>query len=185
MKIHKVLIPLDGSELSRQIVPYVQRLFSPVDTELILLRVTERPEGLVANPPRPVTMAWAEPFHESRQDIGLAGHPMYASQVWENVRSAAEQDLLPDEHVLKEAGYTVSVLIEDGDVMRTIVDVAEREAVDLVAMTTHCRTGLRRLVLGSVAEATLHELTVPLLLMHPVEHPVDDRETEDVATAVC
>ena len=183
MKTRKVLIPLDGSELSRQIVRYVQRLFSPADYELILLRVADRPEGLIANPARPVSAAWAEPFHESRQDIGLAGHPMYASQVWENVRSAAEQGLLPDEHVLKEAGYTVSVLIEDGDVVRTIVDVAEREAVDLVAMTTHCRTGLRRLVLGSVAEATLHELTVPLLLMRPVEHPVDDHEAADVATA--
>jgi nucleotide-binding universal stress UspA family protein len=129
-------------------------------------------------------MAWAEPFHESRQDIGLSGHPMYASQVRENVRSAAEQDLLPDEHVLREAGYNVSVLIEDGDVVRMIVDVAEREAVDLVAMTTHCRTGLRRLVLGSVAEATLHELTVPLLLMRPIEQCVGDRDTEDVTTAV-
>src|SRR5262245_10226981 len=119
MKIHKVLIPLDGSELSRQIVCYVRQLFCPADCELILLRVTERPEGLIANPPRPVSIAWGEPFHESRQDIGLAGHPMYASQVWENVRSAAEHDLLPDEHVLKEAGYSVSVLIEDGDVVRT------------------------------------------------------------------
>jgi nucleotide-binding universal stress UspA family protein len=184
MQTHKVLIPLDGSNLSRQIVRYVQRLYSPADCELILLRVTEPPEGLIANPPRPVSAAWREPLHESRQDVELAEHPTYASQVWENVRSAAEHDLLPDLHALKEAGYTVSVLIESGEAARTIVDVAEREAVDLVAMATHGRTGLRRLVLGSVAEAALHELSVPLLLMRPVEHGVGSRAAADTAIGI-
>lgn len=170
MKTCKVLIPLDGSGLSRQIVRHVQRLFRPADCELILLRVTDPPEGLIANPPRPVSAAWKMPLYESRQDVELAEHPTYASQVWENVRSAAEHDLLPDVRALKEAGYTVSVLVQSGDAARTIVDVAEREAVDLVAMATHGRTGLRRLVLGSVTESALHELAVPLLLIRPFDH---------------
>ena len=48
MKTYKILVPLDGSGLSRQIVGYVQRLFRPADCELIILRVTEPPDGLLA-----------------------------------------------------------------------------------------------------------------------------------------
>jgi nucleotide-binding universal stress UspA family protein len=184
MKTYKVLMPLDGSALSRQIVGYVQRLFRPADCELIVLRVTEPPEGLLANPPRPVSMAWRTPLHESLYDAQLSKHPTYASQVWENVRATAESELLPDVRALKEAGYAVSVLIQPGDPVRTIVDVAERQAVDAVAMATHGRTGLRRMVLGSVAEAVLRELTVPLVLVRPFEAKLDARTVEvDVAEA--
>jgi nucleotide-binding universal stress UspA family protein len=172
MKTYKVLMPLDGSALSRQIVGYVQRLFRPADCELIVLRVTEPPEGLLANPPRPVSMAWRTPLHESLYDAQLSKHPTYASQVWENVRATAESELLPDVRALKEAGYAVSVLIQPGDPVRTIVDVAERQAVDAVAM------------LGSVAEAVLRELTVPLVLVRPFEAKLDARTVEvDVAEA--
>jgi nucleotide-binding universal stress UspA family protein len=169
MHTYKVLIPLDGSALSRQIVGHVQRLFRPADCELIILRVTEPAEGLIANPPLPVSDAWRTPLHASYRDVELSKHPTYASQVWENVRATAESELLPEIHVLKEAGYAVSVLIQSGDPARAIVDVAERQAVDVVAMATHGRTGLRRLVLGSVAEKVLRGLAVPLVLVRPFE----------------
>jgi nucleotide-binding universal stress UspA family protein len=181
MKTYKVLVPLDGSALSRQIVGHVQRLFHPADCELIILRVTEPPEGLIANPPRPVSMAWRTPLHESLHDAKLSRHPTYASQVWENVRAMAESELLPDIRALKEAGYAVSVLIQSGDPARTIADVAERQAVDVVAMATHGRTGLSRLVLGSVAEAVLRELTVPLILVHPFQAGLEGRKLEAAA----
>jgi nucleotide-binding universal stress UspA family protein len=182
MATYKVLIPLDGSALSRQIVCHVQRLFRPADCELILLRVTDPPEGRIPIPPLPVSLAWPQPFYESRRDVELAKHPMYASQVWENVRSAAECELLDDVRVLRDAGYAVSVLIQSGDAARTIVEVAEREEVDLVAMATHGRTGLRRLVLGSVTEAVLPALTVPLLLVRPFELSVNVPDVTKVAT---
>ena len=178
MKTYKVLVPLDGSALSRQVVGYVQHLFRPTDCELIILRVTEPPEGLLANPPLPVSAAWRTPLYESYRDAELAKHPTYASQVWENVRATAESELLPDIRALKEAGYTVSVLIQSGDPARTIADVAERQAVDVVAMATHGRTGLRRLVLGSVAEAVLRELTVPLFLVRPFDAGIHDWAAE-------
>jgi nucleotide-binding universal stress UspA family protein len=181
MKTYKILVPLDGSALSRQIIGYVQRLFRPAECEVIVLRVTEPPEGLLANPPLPVSDAWRTPLHASYRDVELSRHPTYASQVWENVRATAEYELLGDIRALKEAGYAVSVLIEAGEAARTIVDVAERQGVDAVAMATHGRTGLRRLVLGSVAEAVLRELTVPLFLVRPFEAGLDDRKPEAAA----
>ena len=182
METYKVLIPLDGSALSRQIVGHVQRLFSPADCELILLRVTESPHGRIANPPLPISDAWRTPLHTSYRDVELSQHPTYASQVWENVRATAESELLPEIHALKEAGYAVSVLIQSGDPARTIVDVAQRQAVDVVAMATHGRTGLRRLVLGSVAETVLRELAVPLVLVRPFEAGMK-RQAVEVAPA--
>ena len=181
MKTYKVLVPLDGSALSQQIVDHIQRLFRPADCELIVLRVTEPPEGLLANPPLPVSDAWRTPLHTSYRDVELSKHPTYASQVWENVRAAAESELLPDIRALKEAGYTVSVLIQSGDPARTIVDVAARQEVGVVVMATHGRTGLRRLMLGSVAEAVLRELTVPLVLVRPFQAGLDGRAAEVAA----
>jgi nucleotide-binding universal stress UspA family protein len=183
MSIYKVLIPLDGSPLSRQIVRQVQQLFRPADCELILLRVIEPPAGRTARPPRPVSQAWTMPLYESSQDIELSQHPTYASQVWENVRSAAQTELLPDVRALRDAGYAVSMQIQVGDPARAIVDVAAREEVDLVAMATHGRTGLRRLVRGSVTAAVLGELTVLLLLARPFERGVNGRAAAAVAAA--
>jgi nucleotide-binding universal stress UspA family protein len=175
METNKILIPLDGSSLSQQSIYAVQRLFRPDGCKLILLRVTDQPEGLLANPPRPVSMAWHTPYYDTRADVQLAEHPTYASQVWENVRSAAERELLPDVRFLREAGYTVSVVIEAGDPAQTIADVARQQGADVVAMATHGRTGLRRLVLGSVTEAVLRELDVPLLLIRPFDQDFEAR----------
>jgi nucleotide-binding universal stress UspA family protein len=91
------------------------------------------------------------------------------------VRAAAERALLPEVQALEQAGYRVSVMIQCGDPTQTIVEVAAREAVDLVAMATHGRAGLRRLVLGSVTEAVLRELTVPVLLVHPCACAVNEQ----------
>jgi nucleotide-binding universal stress UspA family protein len=183
MAPYKVLIPLDGSALSRQIAPYVQRLFRPADCALMLLRVTERPSGRTANPPRPISLTWTEPFYAAGQDIALAQHPTYASQVWENVRSTAEQDLRHAARALIDAGYPVSLLVRCGDPAQLIVEVAASERVDLVAMATHGRTGLRRLVLGSVTEAVLRELSVPLLLVRPFERAMNDRAAAGASAA--
>ena len=169
MTTRKVLIPMDGSELSRHILDHVQRLLAPSECELLLLRVAEPPEGRTAFPPRPVSLTWTEPLYDSREDIELAQHPLYASQSWQNIRSAIEAEMLDQVHTLKDAGYTVKVLVRFGDPAREIVDAAAREHADLVAMATHGRTGLGRMLLGSVTEQVLRSLETPLLIIRPFE----------------
>lgn len=51
----KVLVPLDGSEFSRQILGHVRRFLDPADNDLVLLRVARPPRGLVGAPAQPVT----------------------------------------------------------------------------------------------------------------------------------
>jgi nucleotide-binding universal stress UspA family protein len=55
----------------------------------------------------------------------------------------------------------------DGDPASRIVDDGAANAVDLIAMATHGRSGLSHWLLGSVAERVLHSTGVPLLLVRP------------------
>jgi nucleotide-binding universal stress UspA family protein len=69
----------------------------------------------------------------------------------------------------RAAGVTTATLMKNhaGNVAQTIVDVARDERVDLIMITTHGRRGLKRVLLGSVAERTSHLAGVPILLLPP------------------
>jgi nucleotide-binding universal stress UspA family protein len=73
------------------------------------------------------------------------------------------------------AGVTIEVLVREGPVAETIVRAAEEERIDVVAMATHGRSGMQRVVYGSVAEQVLRSSVRPVLLVRvpgaPVEEP--------------
>jgi nucleotide-binding universal stress UspA family protein len=161
----KILIPLDGSKFSQQILAKVRNFFSPADTELILLRVASAPHGLVGMPARPMAVQWPVPTYASQQDIKLAQHPIYASQAWDSQVAMLENELRADLLELHQAGYTVSTAIRFGEPAQEILNLIAEEKVELVAMTSHGRTGLSRLVFGSVAEAVLREAPVPVMVL--------------------
>jgi nucleotide-binding universal stress UspA family protein len=62
---------------------------------------------------------------------------------------------------------TVAVVVEAMDVARAIVTAATERQVDYIAMATHGRSGLRRLLLGSVAEQVVRHAHLPVLLYPP------------------
>jgi nucleotide-binding universal stress UspA family protein len=167
MTKHSVLIPLDGSEFSRQIIPSVCRLLDQRRHRLILLRVADPPAGMVAAPPRPLMASWPIDEYASAHDAVAAQHPIYASQTEQNVRAELEAALAADQHALVAAGYTVTTQVRFGDAAPEIVAAAAELRVELVAMSTHGRTGVGKLVLGSVAGHVLHNLATPLLLVRP------------------
>ena len=165
----RVLIPLDGSEWSQQILAPIGRLLKPSNHELILLRVAQLPAGLVGAPPRPVSANWMGTLYESQHDLDYTLHPIYDSQQEQNERAALEVALLSDQQRLQRDGYLVTSQVRFGDPAEEIVSLARQAAVDMVAMATHGQTGLRHLLLGSVAEHVLRELTIPLLLIRPTD----------------
>jgi nucleotide-binding universal stress UspA family protein len=181
MTTNKVLIPLDGSASGQQILPHVQHLLDPATYELILLRVAQRPAGLIGMPPRPVSLVWPVPMYQSERDIELAEHPIYASQVWQNVCAMLEDELVPVVHDLQAAGYVVSVAVRFGEPIEEIVTFVETEHVNLVAMATRGWAGLRGLLLGSVAEGVLQRLQVPVLLVRPFHRLTSDESTDQAA----
>ncbi|NJN84349.1 MAG: universal stress protein [Caldilineaceae bacterium] len=167
MTQRKLLIPLDGSDFSHQIVRVVRSFFDPSDVRIVLLRV--------ANPPAAAGRMHHEVY--SVAPSGLGSYESY-SQILETEYASVESDLevlrtevqesmRAEVEQLRAAGYTVRADVRFGDPAERIVDYAKRESVELIAMATHGRTGLGRLVLGSVAERILRSVSTPVLLMRP------------------
>jgi nucleotide-binding universal stress UspA family protein len=65
---------------------------------------------------------------------------------------------------VEQKGVEAVTLVEAGDPARRILDSIRSHAIDLIAMTTHGRSGLSRFVVGSVTERVLRSATVPLLV---------------------
>jgi nucleotide-binding universal stress UspA family protein len=168
MKNLRVLIPLDGSEFSEQILPYLAQWLDSATTDLIFLRVyTEPVHGLVPRPPTVTAADWRSPHYDTVQDANRARHPIYASQVRDSLRAELETGMLLDLNDFRQAGYSVSVEIRFGEAAEEILAVSQSRQVDMIAMTTHGRTGLNRLVSGSVAQRVLTKASVPVLILRP------------------
>jgi len=170
MLVHRVVILLDNSEFSRQILPQVRRFISPEENKLYLLYVAPQPRGLINQPTQPAAVEWPEPMYASHSDAKFARHPIFASQVEDSLIAEIEKDFSPDVRWLEAAGYTVTVAVKFGNPAREIMDFVKEENIDLIAMTTHSRSGLGQLIFGSVAEEILHNVSVPILLLHPCEN---------------
>lgn len=69
--------------------------------------------------------------------------------------------------LLTARGYSVTTEVRDGRVAEEILRVAGERDAHVIAMATHGRGGIGRLVFGSVAESVLSEARAPLLLMRP------------------
>jgi nucleotide-binding universal stress UspA family protein len=82
-----------------------------------------------------------------------------------------ENELRTDLLKLQQAGYTASTAIRFGEPAREILNLIIEEKVDLVAMTSHGRTGLSRLMFGSVTEEILREAPAPVLVLRPKAFP--------------
>ena len=89
------------------------------------------------------------------------------SQVIEERMSTAKKALSGFEAKAKDLGVTAtSVVRSDPDgIPRVLVSVAEDEGVDMIAMCSHGRMGITRVILGSVAERVAHLAKVPVLLL--------------------
>jgi nucleotide-binding universal stress UspA family protein len=66
---------------------------------------------------------------------------------------------------LRERGIAARYVVANGPVVKSILDVAERENADLIAMASHGRTGLARVFYGSIAAGVMQQADRPLLLV--------------------
>ncbi|MCU0494458.1 MAG: universal stress protein [Chloroflexaceae bacterium] len=167
MPVKTALIPLDGTRFSSQIVPQVARLYSPTEYKLMLLRVGAPVNGLVGQPPRPVSLDVPVPLYQRDSDLAFARHPIYATQAEASAVADLETSLLREKKALEQRGFAVEIEVRFGDPAEEIINVARAYHVDVVAMATHERNLLEHFLVGSVAEHVLHQLHIPVLLLHP------------------
>lgn len=147
--LRTILVPLDGSDLSKTILAPLRRLLSPGGTRRVAPLGSARHTSRVG--PRVVLLHVVAGQH-------AAGEAEFASaQRW---LEQARQDL-------EAEGQAASVRVARGDPTSAIVTCAADLGADLVAMATHGRAGAARLLLGSVAEGVLRGCATPLLLVNP------------------
>jgi nucleotide-binding universal stress UspA family protein len=162
-----ILVPNDGSAFCRQIYPHLLKFFPPEQNRLTLLRVGVSPAGHVPAPPRPTGYDGTVTMYANDRDVNLAIHPIYASQEWDSAVAEIQSDLAGDMHLLRQAGYEVELEVRFGDRGEEIVKYVEHHAVDAIAMTTHWRTGLQKLIFGSVAQHVAARTNVPIMMVRP------------------
>ncbi len=170
----RILIPLDGSDFSAQILETVKKSFAPSSSELILYTVAHRPEAISGLPPRPAAYEVSVPMYEHQQDIELAQHPIYETQQEDSAVDAVKIRFDPVMQDLQRAGFKVRVEVDFGNAAESIIERSRLGDVDLVAMTTHGRSGINRLIFGSVAEQVVRHVALPVLLVRPNQEPHAD-----------
>ena len=165
MSQHKVLIPVDGSDFSRQIFSHVMKFLPPQDNALIMLRVGDPPEGHIGLPARLAAPESSVEMFETEHDVEEAAHPIYQSQERDSSEAEIIREMQPDLNALEAAGYNVRALVRFGEPGEEIVTFVEANDVELVAMTTHWRRGINRLIFGSVAQFVAQRLAIPVLMV--------------------
>jgi nucleotide-binding universal stress UspA family protein len=165
----RILVPMDGSKLSESVIPYVKEICQRCDTiEVILLHVVRPPTGHAAATFLPMDSDFpSERMPASESDVETALHPIFREQEIASVRASAEAALTPMSQQLQEDGISAQVAVAFGRPAQEIVEFAEREGMDLIAMCTHGRSGIGRWLLGSTADKVLRGTYLPVLLARP------------------
>jgi nucleotide-binding universal stress UspA family protein len=138
----RVLVPLDGSLVAEGIIPFIMEIAGPLDLQVVLLRV------LVPVPPMAV---------EGTRQVVIEDCAKHRAEADEYLAALAGE--------LRAKGVRVTKDVRRGEPVAEILAGAREAEADLIAMTTHGRSGLGRLLFGSVAEAVLRQAEVPVFLM--------------------
>lgn len=142
----KILVPLDGSKLAEVVLPHVEQLAWELGSTLILLRVIK--------PPRHPGSPGPEYTVSLDQDQERAAHREAETYLSGHRGELRNKRVEASTHVVVREAAAAAIL-----------DFADQKQVDLIAMSTHGRSGLGRLVYGSVAEKVLQGATCPVLLI--------------------
>ena len=160
-----ILVPLNRSDYSREILPHIEKFVTVADTKLILYYITRPPRGMGFAVPDPGS---GYALEAGGEPVGAKAHPIYAHQQEDSIQSEVEVHLLPTLRHLQEVGYSVSLQVCFGeDTVDEIVRVARKEKVDLIAMSTRAQEGVRRFFFGDIADKVMKKVDMPVLLIHP------------------
>jgi len=141
MKIQKILLPTDFSLEGERALPAVAELAATTRATVLLLHVVE----VVGAPPAAAAIASAS-LPNTKEELARARMEL------EKRRTRFPKDV-----------EVVTDAIVGGSVAQSINDYAVKAGCDLIAVSTHGRTGFRRLIMGSIAESVLRHARVPVL----------------------
>ncbi|MCC6629867.1 MAG: universal stress protein [Chloroflexi bacterium] len=153
----KVLVPLDGSDLAAAALPHAANV-TDQNSEIILLQVVSVPlEAVPASAATSYTSVAVPAPRAAVEAIDARAAKIY--------QDAEEMLAARAEQLRGRVRAVQTMVIGSDDPADTIASVARDEQVDIVVMSSHGRTGLRRIFAGSVAEKVLRSTPGPILLV--------------------
>lgn len=143
-----ILVPLDGSKRAEAILPHVEELALRYSAKIIFIQIVE--------------------------DILLVGHFEVidiSSYEMEHDRKMKEAESYLERLVgeFEENNIRAKQIVSYGAIVQSILDTAERQGVDIIAMASHGRSGLARVFYGSVTAGVLNRVDRPLLIIRSRE----------------
>ena len=152
----RVLVPLDGSRFGLRALKYATEVAQRFGAEVILLQVIK--------PPASVITAGAPGINSPAiSEIAVQ------TALEENKRKAARARRYLGRKVrgMKTEGIKGSYSVIAGDPAQSIMDFSRNERIDLIVMSTHGSSGLKRAIMGSVADVVIRESGKPVLVIRP------------------
>ena len=141
---HAILVPLDGSKRAEAILPHLEELARRYEAKVIFLQIIE-PVLLLGGPEIVDMRQYEAAFEEQTKQV----------EVYLNALKGE----------FRKKGIEARILTAQGPVVEAIINAAQRENVDLIAIASHGRSGISRVFYGSVAAGVLHRIDRPLLLV--------------------
>jgi nucleotide-binding universal stress UspA family protein len=159
----RILVPLDGTAAAERVLPYVVPLAERFGASLTLLEATPTPADVAAAEAAVGAIPVSPPLVDPDQVAGAeqAGAADYLGRLVDRLRGR---------------GFPVERALAQGPAADAIVAHAERVGADLIAMATHGRSGLGRLLLGSVADQVVRHAPCPVLLVRIHDEPAAGAE---------
>jgi nucleotide-binding universal stress UspA family protein len=148
----KIIVCLDGSEIAEKIIPIIRGEALAVGSEVTLLRVVNIPSNLTVDIP------------------GFPAVPLHSSSMPEQLKkeeNIAGTYLKQVAQPLREQGIKIRYKTLLGSPGPTIINYANENNIDLIAIASHGHSGLRNILLGSVAEYIVRESVLPILMIRP------------------
>jgi nucleotide-binding universal stress UspA family protein len=144
----RILVPLDGSRLAEQSLPYAMTLGRRLPAELVLFCAVSIPSDV----------------QESLEKAGLRPDPLF-----EQLEIEASEYLEAMSHLLSKVDLNFSQVVLRGPAADAIVGYAGQMDIQLIVMASHGYTAMKRWTHGSVAERVLQSAPVPVLLVRAKE----------------
>ncbi len=143
--IQTILVPLDGSTLAEQALAAADQLARRSNARIVLVRAPNM-----------------EPAYATAESAyGL----IYPEQALGKATAEAKDYLKSMQALQASRGYAVGTVVVEGDAAGAVVDVASQIKADIIAMSSHCYSGLTRWLLGSVTEKVLRAAPCPVLVV--------------------
>src|SRR4030042_2802721 len=150
----RVLVPLDGSKVGEAAIPVIEQLVSKLaaGTKVNVILI-----GIIT-----LLRHWVV--------VGEASAPVsYTEEELKIIKERVSNYLATTGDTLKKRGVIIKTIVSPGNAADEILKAAEETKADLIAMSTHGRSGLRRLAFGSITDKVLHGSNVPVLMVRAPE----------------